>query len=228
MTICAFTTLCTNPEAIPPGSLRLRDAPAILPLMDRLWTPWRHSYVSHAEPDARKGVPAALSAWPLEEDRHCVFCNLVASADYAVAHGMPLLEADRAAFIVHRGERCFVCLNAFPYATGHLLILPYEHLDSLTKLSGPAAEEMIHLAQKAEAVLRAIYRPDGLNFGLNVGEAAGAGVASHLHMHGLPRWRGDVNFMTVTAETRVLPETLDVSWERISTEFAEQATSPHL
>ena len=193
--------------------------------MDRLWTPWRYNYVSRAEPEARKGVPHALEAWPAEFDKHCVFCNLIACSDYALLHGMPVEAADRAALIVHRGEHCFLCLNAFPYATGHVLIVPYQHLDSLLGLPTPAADEMMRLAQDTEAILRSVYRPDGLNFGLNLGEAAGAGVADHLHMHALPRWRGDTNFMTVTAETRVLPETLDITWERLASAFHDKATS---
>jgi ATP adenylyltransferase len=194
---------------------------AILRAMDRLWTPWRYSYVSHAEPSARKGVPAALDAWPVEEDRHCVFCNLIAATDFAVRNGMAPEIADQAALIVHRAEHCFICLNAFPYATGHVLILPYQHLDSLTKLSAAAAEELMRLAQTTETVLRDAYRPDGLNFGLNLGEAAGAGVAGHFHLHALPRWSGDTNFMTVTSETRVLPEMLEITWKKLRTGFAE-------
>jgi ATP adenylyltransferase len=194
--------------------------------MDHLWSPWRYSYVTRAEPDERKGVPAALNAWPAEEDKHCVFCNLIASADYAILHGMNAEAADSAALIVHRGKHCFICLNAFPYATGHVLILPYQHLDSLVKLPAPAGEELMHLARRTETVLRAAYHPDGLNFGLNLGESAGAGVADHLHMHALPRWRGDTNFMTVTAETRVLPEALSATWGKLRTGFNNGTTWP--
>ena len=193
--------------------------------MDRLWTPWRYNYVSRAEPEARRGVPQALEAWPEEYDQHCVFCNLIASADYAVTHGMAAKVADKAALIVHHGEHCFLCLNAFPYATGHVLIVPYQHLDSLVNLPKLAADEMMRFAQTTEAALRSVYRPEGINFGLNLGEAAGAGVADHLHMHALPRWRGDTNFMTVTAETRVLPETLDITWDRLTLAFHREATS---
>jgi len=192
--------------------------------MDRLWTPWRYSYVSRTEPDGRKGVPAALSAWPAEYDKHCVFCNLIAAADYAIEHGMSPSDADHAALIVHRATYCFICLNAFPYATGHVLIVPHRHLDSLTLLAPEALTEMMQLAQRTEAVLRSAYRPDGLNLGLNLGEAAGAGVADHLHLHALPRWRGDTNFMTVTAETRVLPETLDLTWQKLRDTFGGEAT----
>jgi len=181
--------------------------------MDRLWTPWRYNYVSRADSDSRKGVPAALSAWP--GDLGCVFCNMIAAVDFAVSAGGDADDAEAAAFVVYRGDACFICLNAYPYSTGHVMVVPYRHTDSLAALDPAAATEMILLAQRVERALRAIYRPDGLNFGLNLGEAAGAGVANHLHLHGLPRWSGDTNFMTATAETRVLPETLDVTWRRL-------------
>lgn len=181
--------------------------------MDHLWTPWRYNYVSRADKDQRKGVPLALSAW--QGDLGCVFCNMIASVDFSIAAGGDPATVEQAAYILHRGETCFLCLNAFPYSTGHVLIVPYRHTDSLAALIPAEASEMITLAQTMERSLRAIYRPDGLNFGLNLGEAAGAGVANHIHMHGLPRWSGDTNFMTVTAETRVLPEALDVTWTRI-------------
>jgi len=181
--------------------------------MDRLWTPWRYNYVSRADSDSRKGVPAALSAWP--GDLGCVFCNMIAAVDFAISAGGDADDAEAAAFVVYRGDACFICLNAYPYSTGHVMVVPYRHTDSLAALDPAAATEMILLARRVERALRAIYRPDGLNFGLNLGEAAGAGVANHLHLHGLPRWSGDTNFMTATAETRVLPETLDVTWGRL-------------
>ena len=181
--------------------------------MDRLWTPWRYDYVSRAEKSARKGVPPELDAWP--GDLNCVFCNMIASVDFAIASGMSALDAEKAAHIVHRGSHCFICLNAFPYSTGHVMVVPYRHTDSLAALDPAEAQEMIALAQAVEHCLRSVYRPDGLNFGLNLGEAAGAGVANHIHMHGLPRWSGDTSFITVLAETRVLPESLDVTWERL-------------
>jgi ATP adenylyltransferase len=185
--------------------------------MDRLWTPWRYSYITRADPQSRSGVPAALNAWPPTEaeDKHCIFCNMIAAVDYAIAHGMPRETAEEAAQIVHRGPHCFVCLNAYPYTTGHVMILPYQHLSSLAGLPPDAANEMMVLAQRSELVLREVYSPGGLNMGLNLGEAAGAGIADHIHMHVLPRWVGDTNFMTVTAETRVLPEPLDVTWKKL-------------
>jgi ATP adenylyltransferase len=185
--------------------------------MDRLWTPWRHEYVSRAKESSHPGVPAALNAWTESgaEPCDCVFCNMISAVDYAVAQGMTIDEAEQATHILVRGKSCFLCLNAFPYATGHILIVPYRHVDSLVALLPNEAQEMITLAQRVEAVLHAVYRPAGMNFGLNLGEAGGAGIAGHIHMHALPRWVGDTNFMTVTADTRVLPETLDTTWTRI-------------
>jgi ATP adenylyltransferase len=140
---------------------------------------------------------------------------MIASIDYAVEQGMPVAEGEKAAHVLFRGRLCFLCLNAFPYSTGHVLIVPYRHLDSLAALPPDDAREMMELAQRVERVLRAVYSPAGMNFGLNLGVAGGAGIAAHIHMHALPRWVGDTNFMTVTADTRVLPEALDTTWTRI-------------
>jgi len=101
------------------------------------------------------------------------------------------------------------------------MVIPYEHLDELQKLSREAAQEMMDLCQRAETVLRSLYRPEGINLGMNIGAAAGAGIAGHIHMHVLPRWVADANFMTVVGETRVLPESLDLTWERMSKAFDE-------
>ena len=185
--------------------------------MDRLWTPWRYAYVSRTATDGRAGVPAELCAWL--GDMHCVFCNLIAAADHAIATGMGAHDADRAAHIVHRARHNYICLNAFPYTTGHVMVVPYAHQSSLAQLEPEAAQEMMALAQHTEVVLRGEYRPEGLNLGMNLGEAAGAGVAGHIHLHMLPRWSGDTNFMTVTAETRVLPEALDQTWQRLRDAF---------
>jgi ATP adenylyltransferase len=187
--------------------------------MDRLWTPWRYSYITGADAHARSGVPAALASWPAAEDKHCVFCNMIAATDYAIEHGMPPAEAEQATYIVHRGIHCFVSLNAFPYSTGHVLIVPYQHVDSLAALAAEAAEEMMSLARRTELGLRKVYKPDGLNLGMNLGEAAGAGIGDHIHLHELPRWVGDTNFMTVVGETRVLPETLESTWTKLRQNF---------
>jgi ATP adenylyltransferase len=154
--------------------------------MDYLWTPWRYAYVSTAE----KAVG-------------CVFCNAVNAGD------------DAKVKIVYRGQSCFVILNAYPYTPGHVMAVPYEHLDELQKLPQAAANEMIQLSQRMETVLRELYHPDGINLGMNIGKAAGAGIAGHIHMHVLPRWVADANFLSVVGETRILPETLDVTWERM-------------
>ena len=184
--------------------------------MDRLWTPWRYSYITGAKAEGRrKGVPVELDGWPADQDKHCVFCNMIAAVDYAIEHGMPVDEAERAVYLVERGKTCFVCLNAFPYGTGHVLIVPYLHTDSLAALPVETAQEIMTTMQRVERTLREVYQPDGLNMGLNLGQAAGAGIAEHMHVHGLPRWSGDVNFMTVVGETRVLPETLEVTWGRV-------------
>ena len=155
--------------------------------MDYLWTPWRYNYVTKA------GAPTG-----------CVFCTAASAVD------------DRENLIVHRAARNFVILNRFPYTNGHVMVVPFDHVSTLQDLPEDALLEMIRLSREAEMHLRAIYRSDGINLGMNIGHSAGAGIASHIHMHVLPRWQGDTNFMTVTGETRVLPETLDVTCQRLS------------
>jgi ATP adenylyltransferase len=186
----------------------------ILQRMDRLWTPWRYAYITGKQPGGRPGVPAELEAFPHDHDS--VFLNLIGAVQWAAASGgVPQVAAERAGGVLLQAEHNFVCLNAFPYTSGHIMVVPYTRLDSLAKLPTPAATEMMALAQRMETALREVYRPDGVNLGMNLGEAAGAGVAEHLHLHILPRWFGDSNFMTATAETRVLPEPLPVTWERL-------------
>jgi ATP adenylyltransferase len=158
--------------------------------MDYLWTPWRYTYVSNA------GMASS-----------CIFCALHRSVD------------DHKALIVHRAQYNFIILNAYPYTSGHSMIVPYEHLDELHKLAPPAATEMMELTQHLETVLYEVYEPDGVNLGMNVGKAAGAGVAGHIHMHVLPRWVADSNFITVIGETRVLPELLEETYRRLREKF---------
>jgi ATP adenylyltransferase len=153
--------------------------------MDYLWTPWRYAYVSGTS------APAG-----------CIFCEA------------PKLS-DEQAHIVYRGEHCYIILNTFPYTNGHVMIVPYVHLDELQKLPSEPAREMMGLSQRMEGVLRTLYKPDGINLGMNIGKAAGAGIAGHIHMHVLPRWVADANFVSVIGETRVLPEALEVTWNRI-------------
>ncbi len=194
--------------------------------MEHLWTPWRYGYITGekapqpaGEPaEHRKGVPAELRAWPGDLD--CVFCNLLASTDYAIAQGMAVEEAERAALLVCRGERVFVCLNRFPYNSGHVMVVPYAHEASLAGLPAETANEVMAWGQRAERALGATYRPDGYNLGLNLGAAAGAGVAGHLHLHAVPRWVGDTSFLSTLGETRTLPEALTVTWERLRAAFA--------
>jgi ATP adenylyltransferase len=194
-----------------------RRPPVYSIAMDYLWTPWRYAYVKGSSP-GRLGVPEELAGWP--GDQHCVFCNLICAVDYAESHGMPKEEAERAANIVLRAENCFVCLNAFPYASGHMMVVPYAHQSSLGDLAPNTAREIMDLAQHSARVLTAVYAPHGMNFGMNLGEAAGAGIAEHLHLHALPRWVGDTNFMTVVGETRVLPESLEDSWQKLRDGFS--------
>jgi ATP adenylyltransferase len=163
--------------------------------MDYLWTPWRYAYVSGTE------KPAG-----------CVFCEA------------PKEKDDAKARIVHRGEYCYVILNTYPYTPGHVMIVPYVHLDELQKLPPEAAQEMMALSQRMETVLRKLYRPDGINLGMNIGKAAGAGIAGHIHMHVLPRWVADANFVSVVGETRVLPETLEVTWGKMREALSELGT----
>jgi len=193
--------------------------------MDRLWTPWRYAYVTGQDKGmAKRGVPQALAAWPGEMD--CVFCNMLAATEYAVEHGMTQEEADAAVHILERGKSCFVVLNAFPYNSGHLMVVPYEHAAALNMVSEDTLTEMILLARQAEAHLRAVYKPDGLNMGINIGKAAGAGVAGHIHLHVLPRWVADANFMTTVGEARILPEDLDVTYEKLSRAWS--GSGPHV
>jgi ATP adenylyltransferase len=164
--------------------------------MDYLWTPWRYAYVSSTQ-----------------KSGECVFCEAAKEKD------------DAKAKVVFRGSSCFVILNTYPYTPGHAMIVPYAHLDELRKLPPEAANEMMSLAQRMETVLRDLYHPDGVNLGMNIGKAAGAGIAGHIHMHVLPRWVADANFMSVVSETRVLPETLDVTWERMNKALAQSSSS---
>jgi len=189
--------------------------------MDYLWTPWRYAYITSADKTVRAGVPEALVAWP--GDHGCVFCNLIASVDHAIEQGMDREKAEAAGGLVLRGKFCFVCLNAYPYTSGHVMVMPYAHLARLSALPTETAHELMDLAQQTERVLEKLYSPQGYNIGMNLGRAAGAGVAGHLHLHAMPRWTGDTNFMTTVGETRVLPEELMVTWQRIREEFQKQA-----
>lgn len=131
----------------------------------------------------------------------------------------PAENKDSDNLILYRGPLCYVVMNLFPYTTGHLLIVPYEHVAALEEASEPALQEMMCLVGAAARHLGAVYKPKGLNIGMNIGECAGAGIAGHIHMHVLPRWPGDVNFMTAAGETRVLPEDLRTTYEKLARAF---------
>lgn len=158
--------------------------------MEHLWSPWRLQYVTGGTARA-----------------DCVFC--VADED-----------PGQDALVVHRGATAYVILNLFPYNNGHLMVVPGRHIASLVDATADELVELIGLTRLAEQVLRTAYAPHGLNVGINIGKAAGAGVADHLHIHLVPRWTGDTNFMTTVGESRVLPETLDASASRLRPLFA--------
>jgi ATP adenylyltransferase len=162
--------------------------------MDHIWSPWRYRYVSSHLPD-----------------EGCLFCRLAAESD------------DRQNLVVLRAERNFVVLNRFPYTSGHLMIAPYAHVATLEDSDPAALDEMMSLARRFEAILRRVYKATGMNIGMNIGASAGAGVAGHLHLHELPRWSGDVNFMTTVGETRVLPEDLETTYARLVRALSEGA-----
>jgi len=128
---------------------------------------------------------------------------------------------DERALIVHRGRHNFVVLNAFPYTSGHSMVVPYQHVDRLGKLPPESLAEMSDLTQRLEGIFFDVYHPDGVNLGMNIGKAAGAGIAGHIHMHVLPRWVADANFMTVVGETRVLPELLAETYSRLKQAFTK-------
>ena len=158
--------------------------------MDYLFSPWRYAFLSSAQPTTG-----------------CVFCEL------------PDVGNDEKVLIVHRSRYCYVVLNAFPYTSGHAMVVPFEHVGQLSQLSSPAAQEIMELSRKLEAVLTELYHPEGINLGMNLGKAAGAGIAGHIHNHILPRWVADANFITVIGETRVLPEDLATTYKRMKAKF---------
>ncbi len=139
----------------------------------------------------------------------CVFCLAAASND------------DRNTLIIHRARLNFVILNRYPYTSGHLMIAPYRHVARLQQADDETAEEMMRLARLSERLIEQTYRPQGVNIGMNLGEAAGAGIEQHIHMHVLPRWFGDANFMTSVSDTRIIPEELSVTWDKLRQAFQE-------
>jgi ATP adenylyltransferase len=164
--------------------------------LERLWAGWRSTYVSDF------GSEAAA-------DQGCVFCRILAHGD------------DREAYVVRRFDHCAVVLNAFPYGSGHVMVLPNAHAGQLEELDADQQAELWRIVTDAVAAIKTAYSPGGVNVGANLGLAAGAGVPGHLHVHVLPRWEGDTNFMTAVAETRVLPEPLDITYDKLAAAWPE-------
>ncbi len=160
--------------------------------MDYLWSPWRYCYITGPK-----------------TEQQCVFCAIAASTE------------DESNLVVYRGKLNFIVLNRFPYSTGHLMIVPYAHVAALGETGEETTSEMMLLMRRSEVLLEKVYHPGGLNMGMNLGASAGAGVVGHLHMHVLPRWTGDANFMTTVAETRVLPEELETTYKKLRIECAQ-------
>jgi len=171
--------------------------------LDRLWAGWRTSYmdeVTAADRDRRSG--------PVRGSGGSVFTRILLAIDAGDL-------TDETAYLVRRGEHAFAILNAYPYGTGHLLVMPYREVGDLEALTAPESADVWALVNQAVQAIKAAYRPEGVNVGFNLGRAAGAGVPTHLHGHVLPRWDADSNFMTTVAEARVLPEPLSVTWAKL-------------
>ena len=161
--------------------------------MNYLWSPWRMEYIESNN----------------NKEAGCVFCNAQARTDSAEN------------LIAHRGERAYVILNRFPYTSGHLMVNPFEHKPNLEELDSATRAEMMELTSRCTTVLKNIYKSQGFNIGVNIGEAGGAGVLGHVHIHIVPRWKGDTNFISTIGGTRVLPEALDVTYMRVKAAFLE-------
>ncbi|HEX6649121.1 MAG TPA: HIT domain-containing protein [Pyrinomonadaceae bacterium] len=161
--------------------------------MERLWSPWRAKYIA-------SGVDLQAEG--------CVFCRIA---------GDP--EHDKSNFVLHRAEHAFIVLNLYPYITGHLMVVPYLHTGEFDSLPKEISDELMDLAKRSQTALREVYSPSGFNLGMNLGTAAGAGITDHLHIHLLPRWSGDTNFMTTVSEARVLPEDLESTYAKLRPRF---------
>ena len=171
----------------------MSEQPAALDGLQRLWAPWRYGYIA--------------SGAPIEG---CPFCVL---PDRGV-------ERDRESLILHRGERCYVICNAYPYNPGHVMVVPFAHVAELEQLDDDTSAELWALTRRSVGAVRSALRAEGANVGLNLGSAAGAGIAPHLHLHVVPRWAGDTNFVSVIGAARILPRALDEIYEDLHPAFA--------
>lgn len=168
-------------------------------MTSQLWAPWRLQYIESS--GARGG---------------CIFCDFPQQKP----------ANDAANLLVYRGEHSYLILNRFPYANGHIMVVPYRHTDSLDAVSDAEMLDVMRLTRLAVRVLRAAFDPDGFNAGLNLGRVAGAGIADHLHWHVVPRWNGDSNFMPVIADVRVIPESLEVAYRRLTAVVLQTTAAP--
>ena len=155
--------------------------------METLWSPWRMRYITDND-----------------KPGECIFCSY------------PKMKDGVENLIVGRGSNAFVILNRFPYTSGHVMVVPYQHVASIEELTAVVRAELMEMVNQTLGILRKVYQPEGFNIGINTGSAAGAGIAEHAHIHIVPRWAGDTNFMTTTGETRVIPEDMLVTYQRIS------------
>ena len=163
--------------------------------MDRLWSPWRYEYIASSDA-ANPGTDG------------CVFCKLRDDP-----------ERDEANFVIHRASHNFIVLNIYPYISGHLLIVPYEHVGELDAATKETTDQLMDLTKRSQTALRDVYLPTGFNVGMNLGRSGGAGIVDHIHIHIMPRWVGDTNFMSTVGETRVIPEDLSTTYEKLRTRF---------
>ena len=155
--------------------------------MENMWSPWRMKYITDNE-----------------KPGDCIFCSY------------PKMKDGIENLIVHRGESAYVILNRYPYTSGHVMVVPFQHVASIEELTPTIRGEIMEIVNETIGVLRKAYQPEGFNIGINMGSAAGAGIAEHAHVHIVPRWAGDTNFMSITGETRVIPEDMQVTYERIT------------
>jgi ATP adenylyltransferase len=163
--------------------------------LDRLWSPWRYQYI-------------AAGGAADSESGGCVLCRLRDDPEH-----------DEKNFVLHRAAHNFIVLNIYPYISGHLLIVPYEHVGDLDAARKETTDELMDLTKRCQAALREVYRPSGFNIGMNLGRSAGAGIADHIHIHIMPRWVGDTNFMSTVGETRVIPEELSTTYQKLRGKF---------